>query len=190
MDDADKGLQTFHGTPLALNVLERLKPQVGRIAINANRHIDVYESFGVSVWPDEIDNFPGPLGGFHAGLLRCETPYLLTTPCDTPLIPHDLVERLAESMHKHDAEIAMACSNEFDHLGKQMTRTHPVVCLMNVSIRDGLNSYMQSGGRKVSSWTSINRTVLVTFDAPHHANAFTNANTIEQLRSLEALHAG
>ena len=98
MGGVDKGLQNFNGMPLALHALMRLAPQVGEMMINANRNLAAYESFGVPVWPDGLADYAGPLAGFLTGLERCETPYLLTVPCDTPLFPLDLAQRLAEAL--------------------------------------------------------------------------------------------
>ncbi len=95
MGGADKGLQTFNGLPLAMNALMRLGTQVGHVMINANRNLAAYESMGVPVWPDPMGDYPGPLAGWLAGLERCETPYMVTVPCDTPNFPADLVERQA-----------------------------------------------------------------------------------------------
>ena len=72
--------------------------------INANRNLGAYESFGVPVWPDALPDYAGPLAGFLAGLERCETPYLVTVPCDTPRFPVDLVERLAAALESSRAE--------------------------------------------------------------------------------------
>ena len=66
--------------------------------INANRNLGAYESMGVPVWPDAPADYPGPLAGLLAGLEHCETPYLVTVPCDTPNFPLDLVERLAAAL--------------------------------------------------------------------------------------------
>ena len=94
MGGVDKGLQNFNGTPLALHSLLRLQMQsgglVGEVMINANRNLAAYESLGVPVWPDSIDGFAGPLAGFLTGLEHCETPLLLTVPCDSPRLPLDL----------------------------------------------------------------------------------------------------
>jgi molybdopterin-guanine dinucleotide biosynthesis protein A len=87
MGGVDKGLQGFRGMPLAMHALFRLQPQVGEMMINANRNLAAYESMGVPVWPDALPEYPGPLAGFLAGLERCETPYLVVVPCDTPLFP-------------------------------------------------------------------------------------------------------
>ena len=87
MGGVDKGLQTFNGMPLALHTLTRLQMGggVGQTMINANRNLAAYESFGVPVWPDGLADYAGPLAGFLTGLERCETPWLVTVPCDTPL---------------------------------------------------------------------------------------------------------
>src|SRR5947209_14549865 len=106
MGGVDKGLQPHRGMPLAMQALLRLAPQVGALMINANRNLGAYESMGVPVWPDALPDYAGPLAGFLAGLERCETPYLVTVPCDSPLFPPDLVERLLAALERDDAEIA------------------------------------------------------------------------------------
>ena len=89
MGGADKGLQNFNGTPLALHCLLRLQMQSGgpmaQAMVNANRNLAAYESFGIAVWPDVVGDFAGPLAGFLTGLERCETPLLMVLPCDSPL---------------------------------------------------------------------------------------------------------
>ena len=92
MGGADKGLQSYRGMPLAMHAMLRLAPQVGRVMINANRNLAAYESFGAPVFTDASGDFAGPLAGFVAGLEQCDTPYLVTVPCDSPLFPDDLVE--------------------------------------------------------------------------------------------------
>ncbi len=116
MGGVDKGLQNFNGMPLALHTLTRLQMGggVGTILINANRNLSAYESFGADVWPDGLADYAGPLAGFLTGLERCETPYLVTVPCDTPLLPLDLVPRLAQALDEQDADIAMVGAPETD----------------------------------------------------------------------------
>ena len=112
MGGVDKGLQNHHGIPLALHALLRLQPQVGQVMLNANRNLAAYESFGVQVWPDPMADHPGPLAGWLAGLEHCETPYMVTVPCDSPHFPLDLVPRLAQALVAGDHDIAMAASIE------------------------------------------------------------------------------
>jgi molybdopterin-guanine dinucleotide biosynthesis protein A len=184
MGGVDKGLQNFNGVPLALHTQLRLSPQVGELLINANRNLAAYESFGVPVWPDaaSLGDFAGPLAGFLTALERCETPYMLTVPCDTPLFPHDLVARLAQALETDNADIAMAAAREEDG----QLRPQPVFCLMRASLLESVVRFTHGGGRKIDAWTSQHKTTLVAFDLPgDDAKAFFNANTLAELHQLE-----
>lgn len=182
MGGVDKGLQNFNGMPLALHTLLRLQPQVGDVMINANRNLAAYEAFGVPVWPDVLADYAGPLAGFLTGLERCETPWLITVPCDTPLFPLDLVERLARAAREQDAEIVMAAAPEEDG----QVHTQPVFSLMRVELLESLVRFTQGGGRKVDAWTAQHKTAIVPFTAPgDDPRAFFNVNTLAQLHQLE-----
>lgn len=182
MGGVDKGLQNFSGMPLALHTLMRLQPQVGEMMVNANRNLAAYESFGVPVWPDGLADYAGPLAGFLTGLERCETQWLATVPCDTPLFPPDLVARLAAAAREQDAEIAMAAAREEDG----QLRPQPVFCLLRVDLLESLVRFTQQGGRKIDAWTAQHRTAIVPFDAPgDDPRAFFNANTLAELHQLE-----
>ncbi|MDI1273662.1 molybdenum cofactor guanylyltransferase MobA [Polaromonas sp.] len=186
MGGADKGLQNFNGVPLALHTLLRLSPQVGEVMVNANRNLAAYESFGVPVWPDAagLGEFSGPLAGFLTGMERCETPYLVTVPCDTPLFSQELVARLAEAMVRDDADIAVVAAPEEDG----QLRAQPVFCLLRTRLLESLMLFTASGGRKIDAWTAQHKTVLVPFNQPgDDPRAFFNANTLAELHQLEAL---
>ena len=187
MGGIDKGLQNFRGLPLALQTLMRLRLQslpLQEVLINANRNLSAYESLGVPVWPDSIDGYAGPLAGFLTGLERCETPLLLTVPCDTPLFPLDLVERLYLAMTEQDADMAMAAAPETDGA----VRPQPVFCLLKIDLLESLVKFTQGGGRKIDAWTGQHRCAIVPFDLPgDSAQAFANANTLAELQQLESL---
>lgn len=177
MGGTDKGLQNFKGTPMALHALMRVGSQVGYCMVNANRNLSAYESFGAEVWPDGNDEFAGPLSGFVVGLEHCETPYLLTVPCDTPHFPIDLASRMVQGLEAVDADIAMAI---------QAGHTQPVFCLIKHHMLESLLAFMKSGGRKINVWTGAQNTVLVPFDeACDNPHAFANANTAQELMALE-----
>jgi molybdenum cofactor guanylyltransferase len=190
MGGVDKGLQNFNGMALALHTLMRLSPQVSEVMINANRNLSAYESFGASVWPDANADFAGPLSGFLVGLERCETPYLLTVPCDTPRFPLDLASRLAQALAAQDADIAMAAGFETDAQGNRTIRTQPVFCLLRCELLESLVQFTQHGGRKIDAWTAQHTTTVVNFDQPtDDLYAFANVNTVQELVNLEALPA-
>ena len=182
MGGVDKGLQNFNGVPMVLSALLRLQPQVGELMVNANRNLSAYEAFGAPVWPDVLADYAGPLAGFLTGLERCETKWLVTAPCDTPLFPTDLVARLVQAADQDDAEIAMAAAREQDG----QLRAQPVFCLLRVELLESLVRFTHGGGRKIDAWTAQHRTAVVAFDAPHDdSRAFFNANTLAELHQLE-----
>jgi molybdopterin-guanine dinucleotide biosynthesis protein A len=183
MGGVDKGLQNHLGMPLALHSLLRLQLQVGSAMLNANRNLGAYESMGVPVWPDSQADFAGPLAGMLVGLEHCETPWLVTVPCDTPNFPTDLVERLAAAAQAEDAEIAMAATREPDDQGQTVVQVQPVFCLLKSSLLESLQAFLDSGQRKIDRWTAQHRCVTVVFD---DSAAFINANTVEELRRLGA----
>ncbi len=178
MGGVDKGLQSHRGVPLALHALLRLQSQTGATMINANRNLGAYEAFGVPVWPDPIEDFAGPLAGFLAGLEHCETPYLVTVPCDTPDFPADLVALLTGALAIADAEIAYATTLED---GRE--QAHPVFCLMQSALSESLVAFIHGGGRKIDAWFARHRAVGVRFD---DTAAFFNANTVAELARLQS----
>jgi len=178
MGSVDKGLQMFRGKPMVEQVLQRLQPQVGTLIINANRHLDVYEAFGVPVVPDEISGFAGPLAGLHAGLSHCETPYLVTAPCDSPFLPMNLVDKLSEALVAAQADIAVAVTGD-----SETQQRHPVFCLLSTHLKDDLADYLGKGGRKMDAWFAMHRQAEVHFaDEP----AFVNMNTLIDLQDWGA----
>lgn len=176
MGGADKGLQLLHGEPMAATVMRRLQPQVGQLLINANRCLEAYATLGVPVFADDVEGYAGPLAGVHAGLSRCQTEYLATVPCDSPLLPPDLVARLAQALETSGADAAVAVSGN-----AAPGHRHPVFMLVRASLSSRLNDYLLAGGRKVDGWLGSIRSVEAWFD---DENAFTNVNTPAELQEL------
>ena len=111
MDGADKGLVLFQQKPLIAHVIDRLAPQVDEVLINANRETEAYGRLGYPVLQDEVTGFAGPLAGMQLGLKHAKSEYVLTVPCDSPLLPLDLAARLESALVQGHAEIAIAASN-------------------------------------------------------------------------------
>ena len=180
MGGIDKGLIPFHGNALIESAINRLKNQVGHILINANRNITHYSVYGYPVIRDEAPDFSGPLAGFSAGLKACKTPYLLTAPCDSPLLPLDLGSKLAEELESGNYQLVYASTKEFNSkVWKQ-----PVFCLMRSDIADSLDTFLRKGDLKIDRWFNGLHTSTVIFE---HAQAFANVNTPEELKQLEDL---
>lgn len=188
MGGVDKGLQLLQGETLAAHAVQRLRPQVGGVLINANRNFAAYEALGVPVFADSVPDHPGPLAGMLSGLEHCPTPWLLTVPCDTPRFPPDLAARLAEALaaDNNHARIAIASAPEASPDGGTVLRPQPVFCLLHIELRDSLRRFVEGGGRKVGAWTAQHGAVIVPFDRPGDApDAFFNANTLADLQALD-----
>ncbi|MEK7436935.1 MAG: molybdenum cofactor guanylyltransferase MobA [Pseudomonadota bacterium] len=175
MGGVDKGLQEFRGKRLVDHVYERLAPQVAGVIVNANQNHDDYRTFGVRVVSDAIGKFAGPLAGLHAGLCVSRRPYLVSVPCDSPFLPDDLVARMFAALESSGAEIAVAKTGKWQQ---------PVFCMVRRGVLDHLSDFLKSGGRKVDAWYATLNLVEVAFD--DEAEAFSNINTSDELKSFEA----
>ena len=170
---ADKGLLPVAGHPLVRWVLASLGPQVGGLLISANRNQARYRDLGVPVLPDRRPGLLGPLVGIATGMAEAPTPWLLIVPCDTPLLPPDLGERLAAGLAAAGAEIAIATA---------AGRRHPLHALMPTILAADLDGWLSAGGRAVRDYLARHRCVEVTFDdCPER---FANLNTPVELARL------
>lgn len=174
MGNVDKGLQPLRGRAMIEWVIERLRPQVAGIVINANQNRAAYEQFGFPVIADQVAGFAGPLAGLHAGLSVASTPLLVTVPCDSPFLPHDLVARLAGTREQANADLAVA---------KTFDQPHPVFSLVRCAVLPHLSAFLESGGRKIDTWYATLKVVEVQFD--DEADAFSNINTRDELSAFE-----
>ena len=170
----DKGLQPWRGLPLVDHALERLAPQVGDVMISANRNASAYAARVTRVLADASDDFPGPLAGILAGLRAAATPWLAVVPCDSPCLPLDLVERLAQGLGGAPGAVAQRLHTD------GVVRLEPVCCLLATALADDLARYLAEGGRKVEGWLSRHATPVL-FDRPADAAAFANINTLADL---------
>lgn len=183
MGGGDKCLRELNGRPLLARVVERLRPQVGGLVINANGDPSRFAAFGLPVVPDSLADFPGPLAGILAGLdwaasYRPGCELVVSVPSDAPFLPTDLVSRLLAGMQAEGAELACAVSGG---------QPHPVVGLWPVRLRDDLRRAMvEEGIRKVDRWTGRYRLAEVSFpDQP--IDPFFNANRPEDFDRAAAL---
>jgi len=174
MAGQDKGLIELAGRPMAHWVVQRLVPQTASVLISANRSIERYADFGFEVIRDVDDGFLGPLAGISAGLTQAATPWLVTVPCDSPLLADNLVVRLSAVVLEKGAGIAVA------HDGN---RLQPVFSLIHRDLAPDLVDFLHSGGRKIDLW--LDRHVWARVDFSDHPEMFLNINTPEELAELE-----
>ncbi len=174
MGGVDKGLVEFNGRPLIEHVIAAIEGQVRTLMINANRNLVRYQTFGLPVIADSLNDYQGPLAGFLAAMEMAQTPYIVTVPCDGPLLADDLVERLVQARERDAAEIAVA------HDGQRM---QPVYALIPITLKQSLQDYLAGGDRKIDLWYARHRVALADFsDLP---STFVNINTEEERDRLQ-----
>lgn len=177
MGHQDKGLIPFHGEPLVAHVARRLAPQVGRLIISANRHLDRYAQYGqvVADGEPELGAYQGPLLGIAAGLAAAaDDDWLVVAPCDTPLLPADLAARLIAAAVAADAPLAYAVAQG---------QRHSACMALRPALLPALRDYLLAGDRKVGLWQARMHGVEARFDdAPE---AFVNINTPDELAAAQ-----
>ncbi|WP_139683918.1 molybdenum cofactor guanylyltransferase MobA [Vibrio tasmaniensis] len=174
MGGKDKGLVELNGSPLIQYVINKLSQQDVSITINANRNLESYQAFAPVV-SDSFPDYPGPLGGIHAGLKNANTDWVGFVPCDSPQISDDLVERFCSAV-KEDSDILVAHDGEF----KQ-----PVFTLFHKRVLPKLEAFLERGDRKIILLYKECVTEYVDFsDSP---NCFVNLNTPEELTQFGTL---
>jgi molybdopterin-guanine dinucleotide biosynthesis protein A len=190
MGGGDKGLLAIAGRPMLAHVIERLSPQVAAVAINANGDPARFSTFGLPVVADPVQGYVGPLAGVLAGLrwTAARVPratHVASVSADAPLLPVDLVARLAAALGDRPRAIAIA---------RSVGELHPVIGLWPVALADDLEAALGDGVRKVLAWTDRHGTVPVDFamlagaDGP--VDPFFNANTPEELATVRRLIEG
>lgn len=173
MGGMDKGLIILNGRPLIAHVLAALRPQVATVLINANRNLDTYAELGCRVVADDQQGYPGPLAGLAATLGQAETPWVLTVPCDGPLVPADLGTRLYCALITSGADVATVRDSE---------RVHPVYALVPTWLQASVRSYLAAGERRLLGWLQRQRLAIADFSDQNEY--FINVNTIEERDAL------
>ncbi|MES9827835.1 MAG: molybdenum cofactor guanylyltransferase MobA [Candidatus Thiodiazotropha sp.] len=174
MGGEDKGLIELNGRPLVQHVISAIQPQVAAILINANRNQEHYAALGYPVIADSLLDYQGPLAGFIAAMQAVATEDMLTLPCDGPLVPPDLVERLYEARRSAGADIAVAHDGD---------RLQPVYALIPKRLADSLQRYLDRGDRKIDLWYKEHRVTHADFsDIPR---TFINVNTLQERDNLQ-----
>jgi len=172
MGGADKALIPLAGRPLIAHAIDRLEPQVERLALSANGDPARLARFGLPVLPDQSIS-QGPLSGLLAALdwaAPLGATHLVTAPTDAPFLPPDLTPRLLLA-----GDLALARSGGNDH---------PTFGLWPVALRDALRAFLASGA-KTSVRAFADAQGAARADFPQDG-AFTNVNTPQDLATAEA----
>ena len=174
MGGQDKGLIEIDGQAIVATLINKLHRQSLKILINANRNQQQYEAFGVPVVRDQLDNYQGPLAGFATAMGAVDTDYILSLPCDSPLLTEDYAQRFIDAQDINNASICVA------HDGERM---QPVHALIRTDLLDSLHDFLGSGDRKIDHWYARHEPTRVDFS--DCADMFANINTPEDRKRMQ-----
>lgn len=184
MGGGDKPLRLLAGRPLLDHLLDRLRPQVPHLILNANGDPGRFAAYGLPVVPDGLPDHPGPLAGIlaaldHAAVHHPEQPWMASVTGDAPFIPSDLVARLHAA--REAAGLPLACARS----GGQ---AHPPIGLWPVALRDALRAALLAGERKIDRWTARHGCAHADWPTTPF-DPFFNANAPEDLTEAEGILA-
>ena len=185
MGGGDKCLRLLAGRPMLAHIIERARPQVARLVLNANGDPTRFQEFGLPVVADSVEGFAGPLAGVLAGLDWAarhapDCQFVASFAGDAPFFPRNLTARFMAAVADKAADLACAVS---------AGQTHPVFGLWRVDLRDELrNALVNEKLYKVDRWTARYKLVPVDFAAVPF-DPFYNANKPEDLAAAERLVA-
>ena len=174
---SNKALALLAGKPMVQHVVERIKSQTaGPIAINANSDYGL-AGMGLTIVPDRKWSSEGPLAGIASALTwatELDATKVVTVALDLPLLPLDLISKLAET-----GRPSIAAS------GDQM---HPVNGLWEVGQLDALEVYLQSGRRSAHGWAKQSEASVANFEIDANGiDPFWNVNTPDDLSKAELM---
>jgi molybdopterin-guanine dinucleotide biosynthesis protein A len=178
MGGGDKGLLPLGDGTILSQVIARLEPQVGALALNANGDAGRFAALGLPVISDSIEGFAGPLSGLLAGMDWAAgqgADHIVTAAADTPFFPCDLVPQLILAAENAQTNLALA---------RTADGRHPTFGLWPVALRDDLRAALHDGLRKVVMWTDKHGGTTALF--PDDA-AFFNVNTPDDLNRAQAM---
>lgn len=185
MGGGDKGLRILGGKSLIEHVIERIRPQVSMLVLNANGDPERFAAFNLPVIADSLAEYPGPLAGILAALdYTAETypgvDWVISVTADGPFLPSNLAARLHAAREAAQTPLACAASGGF---------THPTIALWLVALRHDLRKAMSEEGlRKIDRWTARHGCADAEWPS-EPLDPFFNANTPEELAEAEAMLA-
>lgn len=113
LNGQDKGLITLKNKSL-ISYSIAVAPTNSRILASINRNIEQYSALTDECISDS-DPYAGPMIAIWQAARHVTTPYLLVLPCDTPLLPHDIGERLLAPLIAGDHTASYASHNGRGH---------------------------------------------------------------------------
>jgi molybdopterin-guanine dinucleotide biosynthesis protein A len=182
----DKGFADLDGRPVLSHVIERFRPQIGRLILNANGDLSRFASFGLEVVADREIPGQGPLSGILTALewAKRHAPdctAVATVSTDVPFLAPNLIQRL-EAERGDRVAIAVSAG-----------RRHPTIAIWPLTSREAVADALQRGALSVDALAAELNAVAVPFPMGEidgvTIDPFFNVNRPEDLVAARALLA-
>lgn len=167
------------------HVLARLGAETAPVLLSAN-DADAFAGTGLTLIPDRIGGFAGPLAGLDAaaaylGAHHPGVTHLLTVPGDTPFLPSDLVSRLMAG------PAGLAC------VARHAGALQPTVAVWPTASLDGLPGFLSAPGKHaIRGFLDLIGFAAIDFpddDGAPGGDPFFNVNTPEDLAAASSFEA-
>jgi molybdenum cofactor guanylyltransferase len=177
---ADKRAALLAGRPLLEWAIERARPQVGTLLINANDRETAREFVDLELLADDAPG-EGPIAGVLAGLKRATQggfTHLASFACDTPFFPRETVSSLAKALRSSTADYAVASCGATAH---RVFAFWPTACRAQIehAFASGTRSM-----REIEHWLEPTWADFAPDDSPD-GDPFFNINTADDLEVAE-----
>lgn len=164
----DKGLLEYKNKPLIEHVINTVSPQVNDLVISANRNIEHYKHYTKKVISDESKQYLGPLAGINAALPHCAHEWILIVPCDTPLLPDNIINKLLFNQTNNNLYIA-----------ETNKKLQPVM-LIHKTLHESISHSLRKGQRRLMHWVKSQQPEIVIFQDD---KAFKNFNNTDDFNT-------
>jgi molybdenum cofactor guanylyltransferase len=173
----EKAVALLEGQTLLMRAVQRLQRSCCTVAVNARTGTEAAASAEAATLPvltDLAGDPDGPLAGVHVGLRWAKAQgarAIAVSPCDAPLLPGDLYDRL------------IAAAGEGAAMAVTPSGRQPLCAVWPVSALETVAAAL-AGGAHPPTWRLLESVgaVAVSFD---ESDAFTNVNTRADLAAVE-----
>jgi molybdenum cofactor guanylyltransferase len=164
---ANKAIALLNGEPLAARMAQLMRAHCGHVALSASQPLP---GLDIIALPDPPEVPAGPLAGVLAGLRWAASlgaQWLVTAPCDTPLLPEDFPVRLIAAAETSGARVAIIASGD---------GVHPLSAAWRIDLLPSLEAELTKGHPPVHAFVTALGAVHVHVADEHLLNINTPAD--------------
>jgi molybdopterin-guanine dinucleotide biosynthesis protein A len=156
-----KALLELHGQTLLERVIDRFQSHTEPLLISCESDTGDFDDYGLTVVPDLLPGFHGPLIGLYSALQllidRGQNTGLVLFPCDAPFVPHKLVQTLLDTVQDDHESVAVISYEGVLQPTFSLWQTHHLPVIRDAVLDEGMGGLkyvLTSLPYKVVEWAS------------------------------------